>query len=71
MTRSNEELEAMQAVVQRVVSYQDGATEGTTEKELRSAFGETDIDPTEDEITKLVDAIEADPASAHAASVLG
>ncbi|QVT79950.1 hypothetical protein ENKNEFLB_02340 [Nocardioides aquaticus] len=61
----------MQAVVQRVVSYQDGATEGTTEKELRSAFGETDIDPSEDEITKLVDAIEADPASADAASVLG
>ncbi|GAA0974488.1 hypothetical protein [Nocardioides aquaticus] len=71
MTRSSEELEAMQAVVQRVVSYQDGATEGTTEKELRSAFGETDIDPSEDEITKLVDAIEADPASADAASVLG
>ncbi|VXB18356.1 hypothetical protein [Nocardioides sp. AX2bis] len=71
MTRSSEELEAIQAVVDRVGSYQDGATEGTTEKELRSAFGETDIDPTEDEISKLVDAIEADPASADAATVLG
>ncbi len=61
----------MQFVVQRVVSYQDGATEGTTEHELRSAFGETDIDPTEDEITRLVQAIETDPASADAATVLG
>ncbi len=61
----------MQAVVQRVVSYQDGATEGTTERELRSAFEATDVDPTEDEITRLVQAIEADPASADAATVLG
>lgn len=71
MTRSSEELEAMQFVVQRVSSYQDGATEGTIEKELRSAFEETDLDPSEDEINKLVEAIETDPASADAATVLG
>lgn len=71
MTRSSEELEAMQFVVQRVSSYQDGATEGTVEKELRSAFEETDLNPSEDEIHKLTEAIETDPASADAATALG
>lgn len=71
MTRSSEELEAMQAVVQRVSSYQDGATEGTTERELRSAFDGTDLAVTDDEVARLTQAIETDPASADAASVLG
>lgn len=61
----------MQAVVDRVTSYQDGATEGTVDRELRSAFAETDLDPTDDELARLVEAIEADPASADAATVLG
>ncbi len=71
MTRSSEEIEAMQFVVKRVTAYQDGATEGTTERELRSAFAETDVEPTEEEVRLLVEAIEQDPASVDVADVLG
>lgn len=55
---SNERTEATQAVVDRLTSYQDTATEGTVEKELREAFAETDVDVTDEELAALVGAIE-------------
>lgn len=67
---SSERLQAMQAVVDRVSSYQDGATAGTTERELRAAFGETDLDVSDAEVRRLTDAIERDPASVDVAAVV-
>lgn len=67
----NEKLEAVQAVVDRVGSYQEGATEGTVEQELRSALAETDLDLSDDEVKKLADAIESEHGIVDAASVLG
>ncbi len=68
--RSSEELEAIQAVLDRVTSYQDGATEGTVAKELKEAFAETDVTVSDEEITKLADAIEAEHGAVQAADVL-
>lgn len=70
-TRSSEELEAIQGVVDRVSSYQDGATEGTVEKELRSALAETDISLDDAEVTRLAEAIESEHGAVDAGSVLG
>ncbi len=70
-TRSAEELEAIQGVVDRVSSYQDGAPEGTVEKELRSALAETDISLDDAEVTRLAEAIEAEHGAVDAGSVLG
>jgi hypothetical protein len=64
--------EAVQAVVDRVGSYQDGAPEGTVEKELRAGLDEAGLSLTDDEVTSLVSAIEAgDDAHVDVASVLG
>lgn len=56
----NEKIEAVQAVVERVGSYQEGAPEGTVEKELRSALAETDLDLDDAQVTRLAEAIEAE-----------
>lgn len=69
-THSNERLEAIQAVVDRVSSYQDGATEGTVEKELREAFAEAGVDVSDDEVKQLADAIEGEHGAIQAADVL-
>ena len=55
---SNERDVVLQAVVDRVSSYQESAPEGTVEKELRSALAETDLEVSDDEITDLVAKIE-------------
>ena len=70
-TRDSAELEAIQSVVDRVSSYQDGAPEGTVERELRKALGETDVELTDDDVVKLATAIEAEHGSVDAATVLG
>ena len=70
-TRDSAELEAIQGLVDRVSSYQDGAPEGTVERELRKALGETDIELSDDEIVKLATAIEDEHGAIDAASVLG
>lgn len=67
----NDKIAAVQAVVDRVGSYQEGATEGTVETELRSALAETDLDLTDDQVTKLADAIESEHGIVDAATVLG
>jgi NAD(P)-dependent dehydrogenase (short-subunit alcohol dehydrogenase family) len=68
---STEELQAVQGVVDRVSSYQDGAPEGTVAKELQEALAETDVSLTPDEVGKLADAIESEHGSVDAATVLG
>jgi len=69
-TRSSEELEAIQAVVDRVTSWQDGATEATVEKELRDGFGEAGVDVSDDDVRALADAIEDKHGAVRAADVL-
>ncbi len=68
---SSEELEAIQAVVDRVTSWQDGATEGTVEQELRDGFSEAGVDVPDDEVRKLADAIQDEHGAVHATDVLG
>ena len=69
-TRSSEELEAIQAVVDRVTSWQDGATEGTVEQELRDGFSEVGVDVPDQDVKKLADAIQDKHGAVDAADVL-
>lgn len=68
---SSEELEAIQAVLDRVSSYQDGAPEGTVERELRDGLAEAGLQLGDDEVTRLASAIEEEHGSVDAAAVLG
>lgn len=67
---SNERNEAVQNVVDRVGAYQDGATEGTVDKELREGLSEAGIELSDAEVTKLVDAIEAADGRVEVAGLL-
>lgn len=62
---------AIQNVVDRVTSWQDGAEEGTVAEELRKGATEVGVDLSEDEIQRLADAIEDRHAAVSAAEVLG
>lgn len=68
--RSSEEMEAVQAVVDRVTSWQDGATEGTVAEELRKGCREAGVAVSDDEVTKLAAAVEDAHAAVDAADVL-
>jgi hypothetical protein len=68
---SSEELEAVQNVVDRVTSWQDGATEGTVETELRKGLDEAGVALSDDEVTSLASAIEDEHGAIDAAEVLG
>ena len=67
---SSEKMEAIQAVVDRVSSWQDGATEGTVEQELRDGFGEAGVDVSDDELRRLADAIQDEHGTVSASQVL-
>jgi hypothetical protein len=67
---SSEELEAIQAVVDRVTSWQDGATEGTVLEELEKGFAEAGVEVGDDEKKKLADAIEDEHGAVQASDVL-
>jgi hypothetical protein len=69
--KSAEKMEAIQAVVDRVTSWQDGATEGTVESELRKGFGQAGVDVSDDDVTRLADAIEGEHGAVSAAEILG
>ncbi|HWI43358.1 MAG TPA: hypothetical protein VNS81_07035 [Nocardioides sp.] len=64
-------LEAIQAVVDRVTSWQDGATEGTVAEELRHGADEVGVQLDDNEIRSLADAIEDRHGAVDAAQVLG
>ena len=68
---NNDKMEAIQAVVERVSSYQDGATEGTVEDELRNGLVEAGVDLDDADIRRLAKAIENEHGSISAENVLG
>ncbi|MEV7429334.1 MULTISPECIES: hypothetical protein [unclassified Nocardioides] len=72
MTEENtsEKNEAVQIIVDRVSSWQDGATEGTVAEELRKGADEVGIELSDDDISKLADAIESRHGVVDAKSVL-
>lgn len=63
-------LTAIQAVVDRVTSWQDGATEGTVADELRRGASEVGVDLSENEVRRLADVIEDRHGAVSAAEVL-
>jgi hypothetical protein len=65
-----EKMEAVQAVVDRVSSWQDGATEGTVEEELRKGASEVGVDLSDEDVTKLAEAIESRHGAVQASEVL-
>jgi hypothetical protein len=67
---NDDKLEAVQAVVDRVTSWQDGATEGTVAAELRKGFDEVGVQVAEDDVARLADAIEDKHGAVSAADVL-
>ncbi|MEV7398505.1 hypothetical protein [Aeromicrobium sp. NPDC092404] len=70
-TPDNPQLEAVQLVVDRVSSWQDGATEGTVAEELRKGFDEVGVEVEPDEVEKLADAIQNEHGDVDAGQVLG
>ena len=68
--RSTEELESVQAVVDRVTSWQDGATEGTVAEELRNGFQEAGVEVSGEEVDRLADAIQDEHGTVDAADIL-
>jgi hypothetical protein len=67
----SEQIEAIQVVVDRVSSWQDGATERTVEEELRDGFDEVAVEVAPDDVTKLAEAIREDGGEVSAAELLG
>jgi hypothetical protein len=65
-----DQLDALQFVVNRVGAYQDGAPEGTVEKELRKGLDEADLSLEESQVTALAAAIESADGTVDASSVL-
>ena len=63
--------EAIQAVVDRVSSYQDGAPEGTVAEELVKGFGEAGVEVPSDQVDALASAIEENDGEIDVSAVLG
>ena len=70
-TPDKPELEAVQLVVDRVSSWQDGATEETIAEELRKGFDEVGVEVEPQEVAKLADAIQNETGDVNAGEVLG
>ncbi|WP_229051583.1 hypothetical protein [Aeromicrobium sp. Leaf350] len=70
-TFTEDQLEAIQNVVDRVSSYQDGAPEGTVADELRKGLDEADVTVEEDQLDRLAQAIDAADGDVNASDVLG
>ena len=70
-TYTGDQLEAVQNVVDRVTSWQDGATEGTVATELRKGLDEAGVTLGDEEVTELASAIEDRHGAIDAAEVLG
>ena len=68
---SDEKTEAIQAVVDRVTSYQDGAEERVVEAELRAGFQEAGVEVSDDDVRRLADAIDKTDEPVSAAEVIG
>lgn len=68
---SEEKTQAVQAVVDRVSSYQDGAPEGTIAAELRRGLDDAGVELGDDQVTRLADAIEDAKGEVFVKDVLG
>jgi len=68
---SETELEAIQAVVDRVSSYQDGAPGGTVLEELTAGLSEAGVAVEGEDLNRLGAAIEEAHGGVSAADVLG
>ena len=66
----SEQIEAIQAVVDRVAAYQDGATETTVEQELRKGFDEVAVEVDPAHVTKLAEAINEQNGDVSVSGVL-
>ena len=66
----NDKLEAIQNVVDRVSSYQDGAPEGTVESELHNGLDEAGIDLEDQQVGALASAIEDNAGEVTVGDVL-
>ncbi|GAB2757175.1 hypothetical protein GCM10027020_06770 [Nocardioides salsibiostraticola] len=71
MTHDNEKITAIQAVVDRVESYQESAPEGTIEKELREGLTEVGVTVDDSDVAALVLAIESNKGPVDVKGVLG
>ena len=71
MTDLTAQQEAIQAVVDRVSAYQDGAPESTVESELRKGFDEAGVEVSDEQLASLTSAIEANDGDVDAREVLG
>ena len=71
MTYDNEKITAIQAVVDRVESYQESAPEGTIEKELREGLTEVGVTVDDSDVAALVLAIESNKGPVDVKGVLG
>ncbi|ANH39677.1 hypothetical protein I601_3270 [Nocardioides dokdonensis FR1436] len=69
-TFTDEQITAVQGVVDRVNSYQESAPEGTVEANLREGLTEVGVELGDDQVRSLTDAIEKG-GSVDAAQVLG
>ncbi|MGA8852375.1 MAG: hypothetical protein WB508_11735 [Aeromicrobium sp.] len=70
-TYDKDHLEAVQAVVDRVSSYQDGAPRNTIETELLHGFEEAGVNVPAEDVTRLAAAIDAENGDVSATDVLG
>jgi hypothetical protein len=68
---TDDKTETVQAVVDRVSSYQDGATEGTIADELRRGLDEAGVEIPDDQLQRLADAIEDANGEVFVSDVLG
>jgi len=71
MTYTDEELEAIQHVVERVGANWDGATTETVEEKLRDALSEAGADIDQTDVATLAAAIESDHGTVDVSSVIG
>lgn len=68
---TDDQLEAIQNVVNHVGGYQDGAPSSTVKEELTRGFDEAGVTVEEDQADRLAQAIDTADGTIDAADVLG
>ncbi|MFI5428842.1 hypothetical protein [Aeromicrobium sp. UC242_57] len=67
----DDQLVAIQNVVDRVSAYQDGATQETVLAQLREGFDEVAVEVSTDDVATLAEAIYDNDGDVSAAEVIG
>ncbi len=67
---TDDQIETIQSVVDRVAGYQDGAPETTVADELRRGFAEAEIEVGSDDVERLATAIDAAAGDVSAADTI-